>query len=402
MDARSAELAGEIKARSSFEAGYSGLAQSKGARTAEMLVQQTTGLSKAESSALVRVGSKPEFLAPISTGVLGVAKVDAVRGGLGVPSESVTADDLLLAATRVAEESRELTVEQAAAHARAVRDELDAENVVRREQEQREARSHDRAPAFGWALGYPPSCADTETAQVSSPRSTRSLLRVVAGHGSWTRRRRSSRSAGRPRTPAPSPQMMVDALVDLVALAVQTADGVELTGGKGAVSVHVTAQTLIYGIGPAHFEGNPDLISPATAQRFSCNTDISMVNFDRGFAIDVGRDQRLFTRKQRVAIYARDGGCMFPGCDRPPNWTEVHHINEWAAEKGRTDTADGILLCRHHHMLLHNNGWAITRRATTYYLHAPDGQVTTLESNHRSTSNTGAAPRHPRRSRQRS
>ena len=74
----------------------------------EVLVQQTTGLSKAESNALVRVGSKPEFLAPVAAGVFGVAKVDAVRGGLGVPTESVTADDLLLAATRVAEESSRL------------------------------------------------------------------------------------------------------------------------------------------------------------------------------------------------------------------------------------------------------------------------------------------------------
>ena len=185
---------------------------------------------------------------------------------------------------------------------------------------------------------------------------------------------------------------------DLVALAVQTADGVELTGGKGAVSVHVTAQTLIAGIGPAHFEGNPDLISPATAQRFSCNTEITMVNFDRGFAIDVGRDQRLFTRKQRVAIYARDGGCMFPGCDRPPKWTEVHHINEWAAEKGRTDTADGILLCRHHHMLLHNNGWAITRTGDHLLPPRPRRRHhRNSNPSHRSTGNTGAEQRHPRR-----
>ncbi len=379
VDARVAELAGEVKARSSFEAGYAGLAQSKGARTPEVLVQQTTGLSKAESNALVRVGSKPDFLAPVDAGVFGVAKVDAVRGGLGVPTESVTADDLLLAATRVAEEARDLTVEQAAAHARAIRDELDAENVLRREQEQREARSMSvRQRLDGlWDIHL---VADTEIKEII----VTAVDSIVAPRRGGPRFVDKAKAAEQKRWETEDtrtvPQMMVDALADLVALAVQAADGVELTGGKGSVSVHVTAQTLIAGIGPAHFEGNPDLISPATAQRFSCNTEITMVNFDRGFAIDVGRDQRLFTRKQRVAIYARDGGCMFPGCDRPPKFTEVHHINEWEAQKGRTDTADGILLCRHHHMLLHNNGWAITRTAATYYLHAPDGDITELRS----------------------
>ncbi|MEP6482771.1 MAG: HNH endonuclease signature motif containing protein [Rhodoglobus sp.] len=41
----------------------------------------------------------------------------------------------------------------------------------------------------------------------------------------------------------------------------------------------------------------------------------------------------------------RDGGCRFPGCDRPPSWCEAHHIVPWS-HGGRTDLADGLLLCR--------------------------------------------------------
>ncbi len=379
VDARSAELAGEVKARSSFEAGYAGLAQSKGARTAEILIQQTTGLSKAESNALVRVGSKPEFMAPLSAGVFGVAKVDAVGGGLGVPTESVTADDLLLAATRVAEETRDLTVEQAAAHARAVRDELDAENVARREAAQRDARFLSitrRVDGMFTVRGL----LDAESAAVLTTATDAIIAPRRGGPRFVDKEKAEQQQRWESEDTRTVPQMMVDALVDLVSIAVKTDDGVVLTGGKGAVSVHVTAQTLIDGIGPAHFEGNPDLITPATAQRFSCNTDTVMIDFDSGFAIDVGWDQRLFTRKQRVALAARDGGCMFPDCDRPPSWCEAHHINQWAADHGRTDTADGILLCRHHHMLLHNNSWKITRAGVTYYLHAPDGDITQLES----------------------
>ena len=62
---------------------------------------------------------------------------------------------------------------------------------------------------------------------------------------------------------------------------------------------------------------------------------------------------------------------MAPGCDRPPSWTEAHHIQHWARDGGRTDIADGILLCRHHHLLFHNNGWEIEREGCAYWLVPP-------------------------------
>ncbi len=48
-----------------------------------------------------------------------------------------------------------------------------------------------------------------------------------------------------------------------------------------------------------------------------------------------------------------------------------HHINEWKRDKGRTDVADGVLLCRYHHLLIHNNGWRVTRERSDYYLVPP-------------------------------
>src|SRR5690606_18856004 len=56
-----------------------------------------------------------------------------------------------------------------------------------------------------------------------------------------------------------------------------------------------------------------------------------------------------------------DGGCLWPGCDRPPAFTEAHHTRQWKRDGGRTDVADGVLLCRFHHLQLHNNGWEIRR-----------------------------------------
>jgi hypothetical protein len=86
----------------------------------------------------------------------------------------------------------------------------------------------------------------------------------------------------------------------------------------------------------------------------------------------VGREQRLYTTQQRTALAARHGGCMFPDCDRPASWFECHHILFWARNTDRTDIlADGTFLCRHHHLLLHNNGWEIRRNGTGYWLIPP-------------------------------
>ena len=62
---------------------------------------------------------------------------------------------------------------------------------------------------------------------------------------------------------------------------------------------------------------------------------------------------------------------MFPDCDRPASWFEYHHILFWARDTGRTDLADladAILLCRHHHLLLHTKGSEIRRDNTDYWL----------------------------------
>ena len=75
----------------------------------------------------------------------------------------------------------------------------------------------------------------------------------------------------------------------------------------------------------------------------------------------MGREQRLYAKQQCTALAARHGGCVFPDCERPASWCECHHINHWARDTERTDLVDGILLCRHRHLLLHNNGWGIRR-----------------------------------------
>jgi hypothetical protein len=80
-----------------------------------------------------------------------------------------------------------------------------------------------------------------------------------------------------------------------------------------------------------------------------------------GQPLDHGHEQRLFSKRQKAALALRDGGCRWTNCERPPSWCEAHHILWWARDAGPTDIGNGILLCKHHHLLLHNNGWDIIR-----------------------------------------
>ncbi len=127
----------------------------------------------------------------------------------------------------------------------------------------------------------------------------------------------------------------------------------------------------------AHSEDHVLSLPGSSIDQHICDTGIVPVTVDAcGNPLDVGREQRLFTPKQRIALAIRDGGCRWRACDRPASYCESHHIDEWHRDQGRTDIDRGILLCRYHHMTLHHGGWWITRDGTgDFVLHHPSGET---------------------------
>jgi hypothetical protein len=90
-----------------------------------------------------------------------------------------------------------------------------------------------------------------------------------------------------------------------------------------------------------------------------CDPDLFAVVVDSlGVPLDLGRHVRLATAAQRRAIAARDGGCVFPGCDAPIAWTDNHHIRHFE-HGGTTDIANLAALCRRHHGVSHRKGWTM-------------------------------------------
>ena len=116
------------------------------------------------------------------------------------------------------------------------------------------------------------------------------------------------------------------------------------------------------------------------AERLLCDSAVGRLILDAdGEVLDAGRQARQFNRAQRRAMALRDGGCAFPGCDRPPQWCDAHHLDFWDAHHGRTDLDRGCLLCRRHHTLIHHRGWALDRDPTTgtFTATAPNGRTFT-------------------------
>jgi hypothetical protein len=387
VDSGLSRLAGEVKARSSLELGLGGLAQRSGARTADAFVSQVTGTSGAEARSLVTVGEMMDAPSPwlaevadgVVTGDVSVAAAAAIQQGLGLPSADVAADDLTDAAHTLVVEAAILPPEKVARRARELRDQLDADGVADREALLREKRFLRLTPLPDGmtrlsGLLDPESAALVTDAidLVTAPR--RGGPRFVDP----TQKARAEAIVGDSRT---TDQLTVDALVEMVRIAGSADQGRVFGTRKPGVRVHVTVADLDRRKGAAHIEGQGASISIATVERRACADGYLPILFDDcGRALDLGRSQRLFSEKQRLVLAAVWGGCAIAGCDRPPSWTEAHHADEWDRHHGPTDVSNGVLLCRHHHMWLHDTGRRIRRRGVEFWLEPPPGDALNRES----------------------
>jgi hypothetical protein len=169
-----------------------------------------------------------------------------------------------------------------------------------------------------------------------------------------------------PRTGADGPdqrnaaQRRADALVELARRALNAGDLPVEGAERPHVTVTMDLATLMAG---AHaFGGQLDRGGPLSAEaarRICCDAKvIPVVLGGASQPLDVGRETRTVPRHLRRAVVARDGGCAFPGCDRPPAWCEVHHVQHWS-DGGPTCLSNLVLLCKAHHDVIHHTPWRV-------------------------------------------
>ncbi|MFN2581288.1 MAG: DUF222 domain-containing protein [Candidatus Dormibacteria bacterium] len=153
---------------------------------------------------------------------------------------------------------------------------------------------------------------------------------------------------------------LADALVELANHRMDEGSLPRRNSQRPHVRITATVETLQGAQGAA--AGDMEFSQPvpaATVQRLACDAGVARVLLSADSAVlDVGRARRLPGVATRRALEARDRGCVWPGCDRRPTWTNAHHIKHWA-HGGDTSMANLALVCYRHHWLLHEGGWQL-------------------------------------------
>lgn len=384
--------AAEIHQRSRREFGSAGLAKAEGHVNPQTMIAQLTGCSRSEAKKLDGLGrslmqasplSRPseasdpsgehreaqpgtpwhaELSALMLAGEITPDRFEALRSGLGEPTMHVASTDLTAAANRVLSllhpDDLPETVYRDSRAARAL---LDRAGAARSENEQ-----YDRQQAKIWC--------DREgmvhLSAVFAPEDgtfIKNSLDLLLGPRIGGPRLASKKAEAEAQSIADDPrtveQMTAGAIVALVKAGVEVEHSAILARKRPSVQIVITAAELTRpsGDGIAFIEGTRIPVTMNTVNRLVCDTGYRPVILDSdGSPLDLGREHRLFQPAQRLALNATQGGCVWPGCTKPPSFCEIHHIDQWHTG-GKTDIRDGMLLCKHHHLLLHSNGWQIRR-----------------------------------------
>jgi Domain of unknown function (DUF222) len=153
-------------------------------------------------------------------------------------------------------------------------------------------------------------------------------------------------------------QRNADALLEVCGLARAANDCPTTAGEPPHLTVTIDWDALRAGLGVATLDYGTH-ISAAEARRWACDAKIiPVVLGGKSEPLDVGRATRTVPLSIRRALVARDRGCAFPGCDRPPGMCEAHHCRHWI-DNGETSVENCLLLCETHHRHVHHTGWEI-------------------------------------------
>jgi hypothetical protein len=396
----------EINQRSRRELGAAGLAKAEGFVNPQSLIAALTGSTKADARKIDHLGKSLMDASPVSfpsaegsadpdpdsgeaeragvevvrlpwfaaitelmrSGAITPDRFEALRSGLGSSSETVPAEALAAAAQRILQclhpEDLPELVYRDAVNARAF---LDRAGVAEKEREQ---RAKQEAKVWTDRDGMVHLRATFAPEDGAWFKNTLDLvLGPRIGGPRFVHGKAAAAAHSIEDDPRSTEQIRAAVLVDLLKAGALTDQNAILSQKRPAVQIVVTADELTRpgNDGVAFIQGTGIAVSMATVARLACDTGVVPVlrNSD-GSPLDLGREVRLYTRAQRLVIAALQGGCAKEGCDVPASFCEVHHLHHWS-DGGKTDVNDGVLLCRFHHMQLHNYGHRITRVAGRSY-----------------------------------
>ncbi|WCD92931.1 HNH endonuclease signature motif containing protein [Microbacterium sp. nov. GSS16] len=374
LDALQADVAAAIAHESRPELGAESLAKQQGFRNTAQLIATTTGTSAGDAARLVKVG---EAIAPRQNllGEPAPAKYPAVQGavtsgrlggaGAAVIVEfldraRVGADKDLVADVeqQLVERAVGLSLDDVRRLVKRAETVLEADKLEAREEERRAARSlsmFERDGMLHLNLVTPVEEGAPIKAAIDGYVSAQFQARKdLAGAGIADAD--GADAGGADADQRTVTMMRADALTLFCAHVLDCDSRMPVAGAT--VIVRINASDLEAGTGSGTIDGIDQPISVTAIRRMAASGSVIPCVLDSaGEILDWGREKRLFTRTQKLALVDRDGGCAM--CGLPPNMTEVHHIRWWNRDTGPTDLSNGILLCSTCHHRIHDNGWDI-------------------------------------------
>ncbi len=102
-----------------------------------------------------------------------------------------------------------------------------------------------------------------------------------------------------------------------------------------------------------HIDHDDPSLSEAARARLTCDASVVIhQGGEHGETLDLGRRTRTIPPAIRRALRRRDKGCRYPGCTHT-RFVDAHHVHHWA-NGGETKLDNLVLLCRRHHVLIHD------------------------------------------------
>ena len=178
-----------------------------------------------------------------------------------------------------------------------------------------------------------------------------------------------------------------DALFDIAAFYNANHDGDGTPRHLPNISLSADISTVTTATPEASNDDTGRPVSSACTAAYLCDCKLHVIlRAANGAPEAFGRAQYTVPRKLFRQVAARDGGCRFPGCNRQVRFTDAHHIHHWR-HGGTTDYHNLLLLCRRHHVYVHQQRLEVKLR--------PDAiaEFTWHDGTHRTTSPRGAPPR---------
>jgi uncharacterized protein DUF222/HNH endonuclease len=355
----------EVDARQRAAVGYAvvaelearGVAAEVGCASTAVLLSERLRIGRREAAGRVRLAAElgprralsgerlpakfPLVAAAVAEGAIGDRHAALICRTIDGLPDAVLEQAGAVEATLV-EHARTLNPDQLAVLTRTVRACLDPDGVLAAERDHDRHR-HATLTVLPDGSGRLQACLTGEaTAVWQTILST--LARPIPDGDTGERDRRS---AGQRRH---------DALLDAGRRLLRAGTLPDAGGAPATVLLTVTLEQLEARTGLVT-TAHGGVISVPQALRIAAEADlVPVVLGDAGGVLGYGLTRRTASPGQRRALAARDGGCSFPGCDRPPDWCETHHVIGWV-DGGRTDLDNLTLACGFHHREHRKRGW---------------------------------------------